>query len=418
MQSTSNSFSDTTQNKLNILFIAYSCMPDSGSEDKIGWNIPLECAKHNKVVVVTKEEHKKGIEEYLAQNDIPNIEFHFVDINKIYKKLFKGPTYSIRLNIWHKKAFPIVKKICEEKNIDIIHQITPIEFRSIGKYYEIKNTKFVCGPLGGGEVLPDAFKPYIKGNKLVEVSRSILNRWFRFKHRFFHTFKKCDHVFFANKETQEYLSDLVSEAPFSLFTEIGIGENDITIPTPKNHSKFTMMVAGRLTYRKGHSFLLDTLKLLPKDLDYECKFIGDGPMEKKLKDKVRMLGLEDKVTFVGSIPFDKMAHEYENADVFIMPSLRETTGSVLLEAMSKGLPVVTINHFGGPMLLDSSVSYLYDGDSLERYKSNLRDILIQCAKNPHELHLMSEQLTHRAKNHLWSKKVEYYNSIYKQVMNK
>lgn len=395
-------------------------MPNSGSEDKIGWNIPLECAKHNKVVVVTKEEHKKGIEEYLTQNDIPNIEFHFVDINNIYKKLFKGPTYSIRLNIWHKKAFPIVKKICEEKNIDIIHQITPIEFRSIGKYYKIDNTKFLCGPLGGGEFLPESFRCYARSNMLVEHARMFLNKWSRLKYMLNKALKKCDCIMYANKETESYLSDLALGVEQKLYFDNGISENEISSEKPiaSKKNKLTMLVAGRFVYRKGHLFLLDVLASLPKDIDYECRIAGEGPMEKEVKSVAEEKGLSDKVVFIGAIPYEKMKQEYENADVFIMPSLRETTGSVLLEAMSKGLPVVTINHFGGPMLLDSSVSYLYDGDSLERYKSNLRDILIQCAKNPHELHLMSEQLIHRAKNHLWSKKVEYYNSIYKQVMNK
>ena len=41
---------------MNILYIAYSCSPKSGSEEKIGWSIPLESAKSNNVFVITKEE--------------------------------------------------------------------------------------------------------------------------------------------------------------------------------------------------------------------------------------------------------------------------------------------------------------------------------------------------------------------------
>lgn len=61
--------------------------------------------------------------------------------------------------------------------------------------------------------------------------------------------------------------------------------------------------------------------------------------------------MSEHVHCMGSIPYMEMEKEYADADVFIMPSIRETTGTVLLEAMSKGIPVITINKFGGATLL-------------------------------------------------------------------
>ena len=43
---------------MNILYIAYSCNPFAGSEDKIGWCVPFESSKTNKVYVITKEEQR------------------------------------------------------------------------------------------------------------------------------------------------------------------------------------------------------------------------------------------------------------------------------------------------------------------------------------------------------------------------
>ena len=152
---------------MNILYIAYSCSPKSGSEEKIGWSIPLESAKSNNVFVITKEEQREKIEQYISENGDVNISFYYVDIPKIYKKVFKGFLYSGRLNVWNKRAVLLAKEICRENNIDIIHQITPIEFRSIGDYGKISDGKFVCGPLGGGEFVPSGLKHYIKKHFLV-----------------------------------------------------------------------------------------------------------------------------------------------------------------------------------------------------------------------------------------------------------
>jgi hypothetical protein len=190
---------------MNILYIAYSCCPYFGSEDKIGWNVPLESAKSNNVYVITKEEHRDSINQYLQEHPQKNITFYFVDIPRFYKKIYKGFLYSGRLNLWHKRVFPLAKELCKEKQINIIHQITPIEFRAIGNYYRIKNIKFIVGPLGGGETIPLGLKYYAKGHRLIEFLRTVVNSYYRLKIKLSGKLKKCDYVMFANHETCDYL---------------------------------------------------------------------------------------------------------------------------------------------------------------------------------------------------------------------
>lgn len=190
---------------MNILYIAYSCNPFAGSEDKIGWCVPYESSKTNKVYVITKEEQREPVEKYLQSHSLENIEFYYVDIPSLYKRIFKGFMYSGRLNVWNRRAFLLAKNICEEKKVDIIHQITPIEFRAIGDYGKIKNIKFVCGPLGGGEFMPAGLKDYAKGHKIIEVVRTVINYWYRFKLKVTGKLNCCDYIMFANKETQDFL---------------------------------------------------------------------------------------------------------------------------------------------------------------------------------------------------------------------
>lgn len=137
---------------MNILYIAFSCSPTNGSEDSVGWNIPSASSKYNKVYVITKESAKNVIDNYMKEHNDTDMKFFYVDIPDIYKKLFKGFLFSGRLNLFHKAALPLTAKICKEYDIDIIHQITPVEFRAIGNYGQIPNAKFVCGPVGGGRI--------------------------------------------------------------------------------------------------------------------------------------------------------------------------------------------------------------------------------------------------------------------------
>ena len=73
---------------MNILYIAYSCNPFAGSEDKIGWCVPYESSKTNKVYVITKEEQREPVEKYLQSHPLENIKFYYVDIPNFYKKIF------------------------------------------------------------------------------------------------------------------------------------------------------------------------------------------------------------------------------------------------------------------------------------------------------------------------------------------
>lgn len=193
------------EHKLRILYIAYSCNPYNGSEDKIGWNVPLESTARNKVFVLTKEEHRKTITRYLENNPNDNISFYYVDIPNVYKKLFKGFLYSGRLLVWHKRAVKTAKKICTEKNIDIIHQITPVEFRAIGHYWKIDDCKFVVGPIGGAGGMPKALFRYTQRKASVETLRKLINYLCKLQYKLNGKLRKCDYIIYANEETRDYL---------------------------------------------------------------------------------------------------------------------------------------------------------------------------------------------------------------------
>ena len=406
---------------MNILYVAYSCAPNKGSEDKIGWNIPLESAKTNRVCILTREEQRGVIEAYLKENHITNIKFYYVDIPHIYKKFFKGVACSLKLNILHRRAISFAKKICEIENIEIIHQITPIEFRSVGNYGKIPNIKFVCGPLGGGESMPKGLRPYAKGHMLVEWIRSALNFFAYKKYQFSKKLNQCDYILFANNETKNFLTPLVSNTKTTVFFDNGIEESSFYNKSQADisHAKVPVfLVAGRMAYRKGHKFLLEALSQLPKNMEYECRIIGGGPELERLKSKSEQLGLQQNVVFTGKIPFSEMRKEYEEADVFIMPSIRETTGAVLLEAMSSELPVITINKFGGPILLDHNSAWLYDGNTKEEYVDNLKQAIVECISNPEEVSRRGKNAKQYATQHLWSKKIDFYNRIYLDLRNK
>lgn len=406
---------------MKILYIAYSCNPYAGSEDKIGWNIPYAACRENEVWVITKEEQREPVERFLREHPTENLKFFFVDIPAFYKKIFKGFLYSGRLNVWHKRVFPLAEKICAEEGIEIIHQITPIEFRAIGKYGNIKTTKFVCGPLGGGESIPKDLKSFAKGHGMVEWIRSCMNAFYRFMLGINGRLRDCDSVFYANNETRDYLKNVAGKnADAEVVTEIGVSECDLTpLAEKKQTDKMTFLFAGRLVYRKGVDLLLDALERLPMSSEYECRIVGGGEEYARLKQRCENSEtLRKHVVLTGKIPFEEMKREYSAANVFVMPSIRETGGAVISESLSYGLPVITIDAFGGAVILNEESGWLYDGVNREDYIQSLTEILRECIERPEKVTAKGTNARRQAEKYLWEEKIKRYATAYQNVGKK
>jgi len=119
---------------------------------------------------------------------------------------------------------------------------------------------------------------------------------------------------------------------------------------------------------KRAPFLLDVFARL-KDR-HKCVLVlaGDGPELASMEHKVRELGMEDRVKFLGA--WDDMETLLPLADLFLMPSEYESFGLAPLEAMSCGVPVL-VTSVGGPaeVLQGSAGGQLLDPEDLEAWVS-------------------------------------------------
>lgn len=96
---------------------------------------------------------------------------------------------------------------------------------------------------------------------------------------------------------------------------------------------------GRFCYQKNHDLLIDIFnEVLKVEKDASLMLIGEGELEQEVKDKVKKLGIEDKVLFLGR---RADAYRYYQAmDLFLLPSRYEGLPVVGVEAQACGLPCV------------------------------------------------------------------------------
>jgi glycosyltransferase involved in cell wall biosynthesis len=110
----------------------------------------------------------------------------------------------------------------------------------------------------------------------------------------------------------------------------------------KKNSLLFISVLDKHHKFKGIDYLLDSLKMIKKDFpDIELIIVGEGELKKYYQQKVKMLGLNDNVRFVGEIKQEGLVSYYNAASIFILPSTEiEGFGIVLLEAMACNVPVI------------------------------------------------------------------------------
>ena len=102
-----------------------------------------------------------------------------------------------------------------------------------------------------------------------------------------------------------------------------------------------ILFAGFLIKRKGVRYLIKALSLLPDDLPpYRLVIVGEGPEEEALRAQVAALGLAARVEFAGFQPQAVVGEWMRRARLFVLPSLEEGQGVVLLEALASATPVL------------------------------------------------------------------------------
>ncbi len=124
-----------------------------------------------------------------------------------------------------------------------------------------------------------------------------------------------------------------------------------------------LLSVGRLEEQKGFDVLLSALSAI-RDLPWTLTIVGNGSLLSILEDRIRLLGLVNKVQLYGTT--DEMPELYAQHDVFVLASRWEGLGLVIMEAMSTGMPVIATRVGGIPELIEHGrTGYLVSSEDSE-----------------------------------------------------
>ncbi|MCE3014448.1 MAG: glycosyltransferase [Pirellula sp.] len=400
-----------TESKGRALILAFSCDPHQSMEERNGWNRALQAASNYQTVVLCGPHCDQSILEKSIPEDLKGrIQFIIVPLApKILKQIDREISFYRGYRKWTVEAKRLAVRLHEKEPFDFAHLATLCGFREPGTFYELP-MPFILGPIGGTSGFPLSYLRY--GNLvggLFEVSRNIIN-YFQRNHsrRISNALANSAVVLAANSSTQKHLSKFVPNS-MPVMLETGI---DYELSPPRDlrdpSRPLRILWTGRLRMWKGLPLLLYAMSKLPPDVRVNLRVLGEGRCSESWKRLAGKLKLDDCIEWLDRPSYRESMEHYHWADVFAFTSLRDTSGTGLLESLAAGVPIIGLDHQGAADMITDNCGIKISVGSPKKSIDEFTRALIRLSRDATELHRLSLGATERAKNYQWT---EYSNPM-------
>lgn len=404
--------------RLRVLILAYACEPGAGSEPGTGWNMARHLAEHHEVTVITRANNKDAINAATGTPDC--LHFEFIDPPTwLYPLKKRGiiPTQLFYL-FWQMAVSSYIKK--SHKKYDIAHQLTFNSFETPPLCFFHMDAAKIWGPVGGGQICYSGLFGYLGPLGFVkEFLRNLRVACSTYNPITRRIVELCSMVLFANNETRERLDPHCRKSKYRMI-DVGVDMERFEPALQRSNNRpITFLAVGKLLPRKGCALMIRSFSAFSiKHPDAILKVVGEGSDRKRLVKMIEKHGLEGKVKFLGGFDHEEMVRIYTDADVFLFPSIRDTSGSVILEAMSMELPVICLNHQGVAQIIDDYSGIRIPVNGNAEIISSMAEAMCLLASNPSMRERMGRQgrAEVRAK-YDWKSKAALISNLYWEVIN-
>lgn len=415
------------ETKLRILINAYACSPGMGSEPGMAWNWCLHLAKHAELFIVTEGEFREKIEAALPT--LPQgarMHFYYNPVTEDIRRMCWNQgdwRFYKYYKEWQRKTYLMAKDICQRQQIDVLHQLNMIGFREPGYLWKLSRetgVPFVWGPIGGLKQFPLRYAAgggWKMGLKMA-VKNCINILQLRYDRRVDAALRQA--------------SLLVSSIPDSyraikrhkrlesiVIPETGCFPLDIkTTRNDRFHGSTLRIVwVGKFDFRKRIDLALRAVAAAVNP-NVALSVYGTGT-ERQVTDAkmlAEQLGIGNQVEWMGNRPNAEVRQAMGDADLFLFTSVSEDTSTVVLEAISAGLPVVCFDCCGMSAVIDGSVGAKVPLTTPTQSVGDFAAQIERLYNNRYELARMSENCAARQQELSWDRKAETMAAEYEAIV--
>ncbi|QOV91276.1 glycosyltransferase [Humisphaera borealis] len=370
---------------IKVLFVAFGCEPGRGSEPGVGWGFVDEESRRRPVWVLTHAQQKEALDNYIATKHkhyaIHPVYVSLPGLGWLWKSHFGINVYYY---LWQLKAGRIGRKLHAKIGFDIVQHV------SFTRYWmhtaaAMVGAPFVFGPVGGGDSYPAAFWSELRfGERLREYYWKIVRLVMEHDPLLVRTLRRARATIASGAYAREQLERLGSRNVDVMCAVAPTPQLPPPGPGPGPGDVFRFVSVGRVPRWKGvHLSLQAFAKAFGPgsanagNQNVHYTIIGEGSDLSRLKQMAQDLGVADRVTFAGDLPYAACLEHLATAGAVLHTALRDSAGLVF-EALSLGVPVACCD-IGTPSLLvdDTSGAVIPSSGGPDDVIARVRDVMLR-----------------------------------------
>ena len=413
----------------NILVMAYQISPTKGSEYSVAWNYVKRMSKYNRLTVLcgVSGEHIGDVmemEEYVKENNIPNVEFIFVKsdwfidiLNSLNRRGIFVYTFYIAYKFWQKKAYKIAKEVVKKEEFDLIHYLGPIGYREPGLLWKL-DLPYMWGPIGGmSNINPILMSSLgIKGKIKLGVRRYFNNIQLKYKSSVKKVIKRADLLLSATTNAKDIIKRIYKTDSLYL-PENGIDKiYDLNSRKFNDMSKLQLIIVGRLDANKSVITILKVLSKVKSINRVVLNVVGDGPLADQLKEYAQDNGLSQSIVWHGKVDREKVFELMNDAHLHVITSVGEGNPTTIWEAMSVGVPTLSLDHCGMHDTICERCGFRIPIISYDQIVEDIASQIQICIENPAILEEKAKGTIECADKYTWEKREAFWLDCYKKAI--
>lgn len=399
--------------------IAYRFNPEGRMEERNGWQRAMLAAQAFDVTIIfhptlsIPEMHRR-MPSWIAQKGIQLVP---VEHRPIDDKLVRNDlTFYAGYRHWQQDAYRVAKRIHATNRFDLTHFVSLCGFREPGFVWKM-DAPFIWGPLGGTHYFPRKYLGTIGTLDAIRESiRSFLNCYQLHVSRSIHQAARRSSLVLAASHSEKRSLQKGLKVACEVELETGI---DYEIAPPRvqcsDEDAFRILWAGRIRAWKGLPLLLHALSRIEKKDSIAVRVMGIGDLPGQYRSMAKKLRIDHLIEWVPWVNYRHSLAQYDWAHAFTFTSLRDTSGTGLLESLAAGCPIIGLNHQGAADIMTPDCSIPIPVECPEQTIQSIANAIEFLRSNKTHWLMLSHGATKRASDFLWkdrgAKMIAMYNSV-------
>lgn len=414
----------------NILVLAYAISPHRGSEYSVAWNYVTAMSRYHRLTVLygTSGDHMGDtaeMERYIREHPLPNVRFVEVApsrtaerLNALNKQGIFVYSFYLAYRLWHQSVYRTAQELVQADDFDLVHYLCPIGYREPGYLWKL-DLPYLWGPIGGTpnpsiRLLGTASSLMGRCKVLFRTVANSLQLYFSRRVRL--ALRSADVLLTATTENRDKIRR-IHKIDSVWLPENGV-KGQVIRPDAAKYVTETLhfIWVGSIDSRKALIILLKAVGLIDPHSPVVVHIVGDGPLRKRMQDYAERNGIGHLIEWHGKIPRNEVMDLLQTSHLHIISSLSEGNPTTIWEAMSCGVPTMSLDHCGMHDVICERCGIKIP---VQSYRQVVRDMgaqLQHLIRNPHILKSLSDGVLQCLPAFRWENRIELFNELYDKAI--